>query len=260
VIVDTHCHLDNDSYNSDLLEVLQEAKDHGITHMIIPGADPSTLKKAQKISQEHQNIYFTAGVHPYDIDKFNIKKLKEYLLDPRCIAIGECGLDYFRLPENESEKEVEKKRQKEIFIKHIELANEYKKPLIIHIRESSSDAKDILLKYSNKISGGVLHCYNANRSLLELSEYNFYFGIGGVVTFKNAKKLVNIIKDIPRDKILLETDSPYLTPHPHRGQRNKPSYTKLVLEKLSDILNTPQEILEDEILNNTKRLFTTIKN
>eukprot|EP01029_Cantina_marsupialis_P006664 TRINITY_DN17349_c0_g1_i4.p1 TRINITY_DN17349_c0_g1~~TRINITY_DN17349_c0_g1_i4.p1 ORF type:complete len:158 (-),score=32.28 TRINITY_DN17349_c0_g1_i4:59-532(-) len=147
--------------------------------------------------------------------------MEKYINHPKCIAVGECGLDYFRLPEDEQEKEEVKRKQKEVFIAQIEFAKKVKKPLIVHVREASNDSKEILVNYDAKEVGGVLHCFNASAHLLPLAEHNFYYGIGGVLTFKNAKKLVEILPLIPEEKIIIETDGPYLTPHPHRGKRKE---------------------------------------
>jgi len=258
LIIDTHCHLDDKRYD-DLEDVYKRALDSDVKAFIIPGADIKTLKKAVEISHTHDNTFFTVGVHPYDIDQYDKEYLKKFITDKKCVGVGECGLDYYRLPEDKSEKEDEKRRQKEVFIDQIKLAFEYKKPLIVHIREASKDSLDILKEYADETYGGVLHCYNASPILLELVEKNFYFGIGGVVTFKNAKKLVDIIKDIPLERIILETDAPYLTPHPHRGKRNEPLYTRLVLEKISEIVSKPTDELEEIFLQNSLRLFKDIK-
>ena len=253
MIVDTHCHLDDNRYIQDFDEVIKRAKEVDVKKFIIPGADPKTLKRAIELSQNYEDIYFAVGVHPYDIESYDRAYLEEYITHPKCLAVGECGLDYYRLPDDKDEKERVKEHQKEVFIDQIDLANKYQKPLIIHIREASFDSNEILKKYSKY--GGVLHCFNASELLLELSEYGFYYGIGGVLTFKNAKKLVNVLPKIPLDRILLETDSPYLTPHPFRGKRNEPSYTRLVLDKISEILKSDKNMLENLIYDNTTRLF-----
>ena len=253
MIIDTHCHLDDDRYKDDLDDVIKRAKEAGVEKIIIPGADPDTLNRAVDIATKYKDIYFAVGVHPYDIEKFDIKFLEEYIEHPKCVAVGECGLDYYRLPKDKDEKEQIKKRQKEVFIEQIKLSNRYKKPLIVHIREASLDSKEILKSYSKE--GGVLHCFNASEALLELDKHNFYFGIGGVVTFKNAKKLVNILPKIPLDKILLETDGPYLTPEPYRGKRNEPAYTRFVLDRISEILKIDKKELENRFFQNSTRLF-----
>ena len=253
MIIDTHCHLDDERFINDLDEVLERAKAAGVKKFIIPGADPSTLPRAVNLANSYEDIYFAVGVHPYDKDKFDIDYLKEFITHPKCVAVGECGLDYFRLPKEEEAKSIEKQQQKEIFIKQIELANRYNKPLIVHIREASLDSKNIIKEYAKV--GGVLHCFNANEGLLELSNRGFYFGIGGVLTFKNAKKLVNVYPKIPLDKLLIETDSPYLTPHPYRGKRNEPAFCKLVLDKMSELSNMKKEELENIVLENSIKLF-----
>ncbi len=181
--------------------------------------------------------------------------MKEYVKHPKCIAIGECGLDYFRLPDDEEEKLQEKQLQKEVFISQIKFAKKVKKPLIVHVRDASDDSKTILEKYGAHEVGGVLHCYNASEHLLSLSEHGFYFGIGGVLTFNNAKKLVEVLPKIPLEKLIIETDAPYLTPHPHRGKRNEPFYTKFVCEKMAEILNLSDEEVQNLTTNNAKKLF-----
>lgn len=186
---------------------------------------------------------------------YNEEMMEKYVTHPKCIAIGECGLDYFRLPEDEEKKVANIKKQKEVFIAQIEFAKKVKKPLIIHIRDASNDSRQILMDYNAKEVGGVLHCFNASEHLLPLAEHNFYFGIGGVLTFKNAKKLVEILPKIPKDKLLIETDAPYLTPHPHRGERNEPFYTVFVSKKISELLEISDEEIQNLTTNNAKKLF-----
>ena len=170
--------------------------------------------------------------------------------------MGECGLDYFRLSEDEDEKKANIKLQKEVFVSQINLAKKYKKPLIIHIRDASNDSKILMIENNVKEVGGVLHCYNADEQLLSLSDHGFYFGIGGVLTFKNAKKLVNVLSKIPQEKLLIETDGPYLTPHPYRGSRNEPKYTNEIATKMAEFLNLSKEEVADLTTTNAKRLFT----
>ena len=252
MIIDTHCHLDDKSYFDDLDEVIKRAQKHDVKGFLIPGADIKDLPRAKEISYGYDNTFFAAGVHPYHANEYNEDILREYLKDERCIAVGECGLDYFRLPED---KEREKNLQKEIFKKQISLAKEYKKPLIIHIRDANDDSKQILLSESAKDVGGVLHCYNASPHLLELYNHGFYFGIGGVLTFKNAKNLVEILPSIPKERIIIETDAPYLTPHPYRGKRNEPYYTVFVVRKIAEILNMDEIDVAEMTTANAKRLF-----
>lgn len=255
MIIDTHVHLDDARYKDDLDEVLNRAREGGVKRFIIPGADPKNLARAIEIAQNNSDVYFAVGVHPYDMDAFDMQELQIYIKHPKCVAVGECGLDYFRLEGNNEDKEREKERQKEIFISQIELAKRYKKPLIVHIRDASRDSKEILLSYNAKEVGGVLHCFNADEELLSLARDGFYFGIGGVVTFSNAKKLLQVLPKIPLEKIVIETDGPYLTPTPHRGERNEPLYTNFIVKKISDILDISLKNIEELSTKNALNLF-----
>jgi TatD DNase family protein len=258
MIIDTHVHLDDERYREDFEEVMVRAKDSGVNGFIIPGAHPSTLNRAIELCEQYENIYFAVGVHPYDLEGLEGLDFEHYASHPKCVAIGECGMDYFRLEGSDEEKIAEKKRQEDEFRAQIRMAKKVKKPLIVHIRDASHDAKMILLEEGAGEIGGVLHCYNADDELLSLANEGFYFGIGGVLTFSNAKKLVNVLPKIPKEKLLIETDGPYLTPHPHRGQRNEPSYTKLVAKKMSDLLEVSIEEIEALTTSNAKVLFRGI--
>ncbi len=255
MIIDTHVHLDDARYDEDLDVLLNRARQGGVERFIIPGADPKTLEKAMSIVQKYEDVYFALGVHPYDMQDFEALDFEKYVHHKKCVAIGECGLDYFRLEGSEQEKDAEKKRQKEVFAAQIELAKKYKKPLIVHIRDASRDSKELLLKHNAKEVGGVLHCFNADEELLSLAKEGFYFGIGGVLTFSNAKKLVHVLPKIPHEKLLIETDGPYLTPTPHRGKRNEPLYTTFVAKKMSEILNISEEKIEEITTQNALKLF-----
>jgi len=255
LIIDTHIHLDDTRYQDDLEEVLARAAEGGVERFVIPGADLDTLERAVALAETHEHIFFAVGIHPYDKEQYDEAALLRYIGHPKCIAVGECGMDYFRLEGSDEEKAAEKAAQKEVFAAQIELAKRYKKPLIVHIRDASHDAKMILLEHHAGEVGGVLHCYNADEELLSLADDNFYFGIGGVLTFKNAKKLVNVLPKIPREKLLIETDGPYLTPHPHRGQRNEPLYTTLVRDKMAELLALESSQVEQLTTDNAKRLF-----
>ena len=233
MIVDTHVHLDDERYRADLDEVLNRARKAGVERFIIPGADAKTIDRAVEISEA----------------------IDMYAKHKKCVAIGECGLDYYRLEGSDEEKEAQKARQKEVFIAQIELAKKYEKPLIVHIRDASRDSKQVLIDCNAKEVGGVLHCYNADEELLSLADENFYFGIGGVLTFKNAKKLLNVLPKIPQDKLLIETDGPYLTPTPHRGERNEPLYTTFVAQKMSELLELELDIIKKTTTFNALKLF-----
>ncbi|WP_086276820.1 TatD family hydrolase [Campylobacter vicugnae] len=251
MIIDTHCHLDDARYD-DINSVIKNAFDNGVNKIIIPGADINDLPKAAQIANLNENIYFAAGVHPYEIEGYDEAVLRQFAKDPKCIAIGECGLDYFRLPDDDIDGY--KAKQKDAFISQINLAIELKLPLIVHIRDANEDSLKILKEYEDRLVGGVLHCFNASPILLELSS-KFYYGIGGVLTFKNGKKLVEILPKIPLDRLVLETDAPYLTPEPHRGKRNEPAFTTYVADKMADILGMSRDEVESLTTQNANRLF-----
>jgi len=256
MIIDTHIHLDDSRYDEDLESVLERAREGGVECFIIPGADTSTLDKAVGIAEKYDDVYFSVGVHPYDKAGFDALDFEKYVGHEKCVAIGECGLDYFRLEGSDEEILAEKIEQKRVFRAQIDVAKKYKKPLIVHVRDASRDSKELMLKANVGEVGGVLHCFNADEELLSLTNEGFYFGIGGVLTFKNAKKLVNVLSKIPCEKLIIETDGPYLTPVPHRGERNEPLYTTFVAQKMSEILETPLDNIKDSTTKNAKKLFS----
>ncbi|WP_291952604.1 TatD family hydrolase [Campylobacter sp.] len=256
-IIDTHCHLDSEAYFGYLDEMLYNAFENGIDKIIIPGASLQDLPRAREIAHRYKGVYFACGVHPYDIDDFDIDILKEFIKDEKCVAVGECGLDYYYLKADDVEI---KNEQKKVFQMQIHLAMEYNKPLIIHIREANEDSFNILNKYADRLCGGVLHCFNASKLLLNLAKKGFYFGIGGILTFKNAKNLLAILPEIPKEALLLETDGPYLTPEPHRGKVNDPILTHFVALKIAQILGiTKEEVVNITNLNADRLFFKVIK-
>ncbi len=250
-MIDTHCHLDDAGYTN-LDAILHAAQQQGVSHFIIPAADPKDLAKAHAISHQFDCVYFAVGVHPNCAKDYDEQLLRSYITDSRCVAVGECGLDYYRLSSHDAE--TTKQLQKEIFAAQIRLAIEFELPLILHIREASADVLQILRTFDHKRLRGVLHCFNADSILLELSE-TFYYGIGGVLTFKNARRLVQILPQIPRERLLLETDAPYLTPEPHRGTRNTPVYIPLIAQKMAEILQTTTENISTLTDKNADILF-----
>ncbi len=235
--------------------MIENAIKEGVKAFLIPGADLKDLPRAVMLAEKYAEVFFSVGVHPYDINGYDEAIMEKYVSHPKCIAVGECGLDYYRLPDDEQEKEEEITLQKHIFVQQINFAKKYKKPLIVHIRDASNDSKKILIENNAKEVGGVLHCYNADEQLLSLANDNFYFGIGGVLTFKNARKLVQVLPKIPKEKLLVETDAPYLTPHPFRGQRNEPFYTKYVVETMASLLESTVESMQNLTTQNAKILF-----
>lgn len=255
MIIDTHIHLDDPRYEEDFDAMMERAEAAGVARFVIPGADSDSLGRAVALAERYEHIYFAVGIHPYDMQKHDPLDYDAYVGHPKCVAVGECGLDYYRLEGSDEEKAAEKREQQRIFREQIRLAKRHKKPLIVHIRDASADSKAILLEEGAGEVGGVLHCYNADEQLLSLADENFYFGIGGVLTFKNARKLVEVLPKIPREKLVVETDGPYLTPHPHRGKRNEPLYTTLVVEKMAELLGTEVSEMAELTTENARNLF-----
>ena len=250
MITDTHCHLDSEVFREDLSEVIANAKAVGVERFIIPAADLKDLEYAKEIAGKYEGVYFASGVHPYHLEGYDFERVRAMCGEEKCIAVGECGLDYFRLSEGREQEEKEK--QKRALIEQIELSIKLNLPLILHVREASNDIAQILREYPK--ARGVFHCFNADEVLLEFKE-RFFYGIGGVLTFKNARRLVEVLGKIPPSRLVLETDAPYLTPHPHRGERNEPKFVPLVLQKISEILGVSVEQISKQCEKNTQELF-----
>lgn len=247
MIIDTHTHLDNQKFIDDVDDVIKRAKEAGVGKFIIPAADPADLPRAIELAQKYNEIYFAVGFHPVDIDKYDEKLITCFINHPKCVAVGEIGLDYHWVKEN-----AQREKQKEYFKKQIELAIKFDKPIIVHIREATEDSLNILEEYPE--SRGVLHCFNAAEQLLKLKD-RFYYGIGGVITFKNAKKLINVFPKIPKNRVVIETDAPYLTPHPYRGKRNEPMYTVYVRDKIAKLWGVEPAEAEKITTENAEELF-----
>ncbi len=253
--IDTHIHLDDARYDEDFDELLERSKEAGVYAWIIPAADIKDLPKAVSISEKYENCYFAVGVHPNHAEDYNEEEILKYASHPKCVAIGECGLDYYYLEKENPD--MQKALQKNVFKAHIDLAKKLNKPLIVHVRDASQDSRELMIQENADEVGGVFHCYNADEMLLCFK--NFYYGVGGVVTFNNARKLVEVLPKIPKDKLILETDGPYLTPTPHRGTRNEPSYIPLVAKKCAEILHLAETRVAELTTENAKRLFKEIK-
>ena len=247
MIIDTHTHLDNEKFIDDVDEVIKRAKDAGVEKFIIPAADPKDLNRAINLAEKYDDVYFAVGVHPVDIDKYEDRLLLDFINHPKCVAVGEIGLDYHWVKEKEKQK-----KQIELFHRQIEIAKEYNKPIIVHVREATQDSYNVIKSHPD--IKGVFHCYNAAHQLLDFAD-RFYYGIGGVITFKNARKLLEVFPKIPKNRVIIETDSPYLTPHPFRGKRNEPFYTTLVRDKISELWGVSKEEVEKITTENAKRLF-----
>lgn len=237
MIIDTHCHLDIKDYDN-LEEVIKNMEGN---YMIASGYNLESNKHVIELVNKYDNIFGTIGLHPSDVTEdyeSDLLFIESNINNPKIVGVGEIGLDYYWEKDN-------KELQKEVFIKQIELARKYNKTIVIHSREAILDTYNILDEYlgNNK---AVLHCYSSNIEMAKrFKKFNIKFGIGGVLTFKNSSKLKEVVKELDLSDLLLETDSPYLTPEPYRGKKNEPSYTKFVAEAIAKIKEVEyEEVLE----------------
>ena len=247
-LVDTHCHLDNEKFDEDRLEVIERIKEN-LEFCVNIGYDLNSSKKSLELAKKYDFIYAVIGVHPIDIAEYNEEVEKELEIlgeDSKVVAIGEIGLDYHWMTEP---KEVQQER----FKKQLELAERLNKPVVIHTRDAMEDTVNILKEYPNIT--GVIHCYPGSLETAKQLVDRFYLGIGGTLTFKNSKKAVEVVKDIPLDRIVIETDCPYLTPEPFRGKRNEPIYVEYVAKKIAEIKEISIEDVTKITTENAKKLY-----
>lgn len=250
MLIDVHAHLTDDKFD-DLEEVIARAAEGGVKKIICSAYDLSSSQKAAEIAEKHPNIFACVGIHPENVEDYNddaIKKLEDLAQSKKVVAIGEIGLDYYWKSDN-------KDLQKEVFINQIKLANKIKKPIVVHSRDAIVDTIEIL-KNERVECESLLHCYSGSvDSAKILKDLNFSFSFGGVVTFKNAKTAVEVVNFLPADKILLETDCPYMSPEPFRGTRNEPKNVLYVADKISKIKNMKFEEITDITTKNAERIF-----
>ncbi|MBA4537457.1 TatD family hydrolase [Bacillus aquiflavi] len=252
MLFDTHAHLNADQFKNDLPEVIDRALKEGVSTIVVVGFDRPTINKAIELSEAYEFIYASVGWHPVDaidMTEADLAWLEELSAHPKVVALGEMGLDYYW---DKSPKEV----QKDVFRKQIRLAKKVKLPIIIHNREATSDVVDILKEEGADEVGGIMHCFSGSvETAKECMKLNFYISLGGPVTFKNAKKPKEVAAEIPLERLLIETDCPYLAPHPYRGKRNEPGYVKLVAEQIANIKNITVEDVAVATTKNAKKLF-----
>ena len=259
-LFDSHCHLDDERFEEDREEIIEKIKESGVTKLVSAGYSIEGSRKGVELSKKYEFIYTTCGLSPNDIpqteeelwkDIDKIKKLvKENLEYKKIVAIGEIGLDYYWEKDNER-----RELQKKAFVKQIELANDFNLPIVIHTRDAVMDTIEILKK--NKVNKkGVFHCCPLNRELVkEALKLDFYISFAGPVTFKNSKNANEIIKMVPNDKMLIETDSPYLSPEPLRGKRNDPRNVKYIAQKIADVKELSINEVAEFTSQNAKRVF-----
>lgn len=252
MIFESHAHYDDDAFDEDREELLLSLREKGIEYVINIGASIKTTENTIALTEKYPFIYGAAGVHPSDTDELDEEKmtwLKEQCTLPKIVAVGEIGLDYYW-------DEPDRKIQKKWFDRQLQLAREVNLPVIIHSRDAAKDTADMMKAVKAEEIGGVIHCFSYTKETArEFLNMDFSFGIGGVVTFNNARKLKEAVEYIPIEKILLETDSPYLAPNPYRGKRNSSLNIPLIAEKIAEL----KGITYDDVVNitseNAKRLF-----
>lgn len=252
MLFDTHAHLNDTQYDKDRSEVIERARNSGVEYILSVSSDVASSVENITLAQHYDFIYAAIGVHPHSVLELNnniISALTDFASYPEVVAIGEIGLDYFY---DNSPREV----QKIWFAKQISLAVNLKLPVIVHDRDAHEDTMSILKSENVKEVGGVLHCFSGSVEMArEVMKQNILISIAGPLTFRNANKLVEVVKFVPDDMLLIETDCPYLAPEPFRGKRNESSYVKMIAEKIAKIKDKPLEYIEQITTSNAKRLF-----
>lgn len=247
--VDVHTHLELPEFDNDCEEVINRAKVEGLEFICTVGIEPKYWKRAINIAEQHDLIYASIGVHPHEALIYNDKiekELKATLSHPKCLMLGEIGLDFFK---NYSPRE----KQVAVFERQLDIAEGLKKPVMIHIRDAHKEAKEILKK---KALRGIIHCFSG--TIQDAKEYismGYYISIPGTVTFKKATNIHDVVKTIPLDFILSETDAPFITPEPFRGKRNEPAFVKYTVKRISELKNLPEEDVKRTIYTNAFKAF-----
>jgi len=252
MIIDTHIHLYDDRYKENLDIIINEAIESDVKKMVLIGYDYISSFKAIELANKYPYFYATVGLHPSEVSKNgrNIDWICELINNEKVIGIGEIGLDYYW-------DKTYIDLQKELFIKQIEIAKKYNLPISVHSRNASNDTFTILKEHQVH---GVLHCYSQSLELArEYVKLGYFLGIGGVVTFQNSKELVEVVKEIDLKYMVVETDGPYLAPHPYRGKLNLPKYINLVVEKIASLKNMEIEEVKKVLETNTYSLFPKMR-
>ena len=251
-LFDSHAHYNDEKFEDDREKIIQEIYDSGVAKIINAGYSLESSKKAIKIAEEYSFMYATVGVSPNDIENLPenyLEQIEELAKNKKVVAIGEIGLDYYWNKEN-------KDKQKEVFINQIKLANKLNLPIVIHTREAVMDTIDILKNQIECINKGVFHCCPLNPELIkETLKLGFYISFAGPVTFKNSKNASDVVSLVPMDKLLIETDSPYLSPEPLRGRRNDSRNVRYIAEKIANIKGLEVEEIAKQTYENAKTIF-----
>ncbi len=260
MIIDTHVHYDDDAFDADREGLLASLRENRIGCVLEIGSSAASLPKVRELTERYDFVYGAVGLHPDEVGDLTeevLADMREDMKNPKILAVGEIGLDYYW---NKEAKEI----QKEAFLKQIRLAQEHDKPIVVHSREAAADTLEIIQEmYGSGSPGcrmerkGVMHCYSyaVEQARIYTRQLGFYLGVGGVVTFKNAKKLKEVVADTPMEYLVLETDCPYLAPVPYRGKRNSSLYLPLVVREIAQIKGLSEEETERITEENARRLF-----
>ena len=253
MIFDTHCHLNSEELIGRIDEVLESAHKVGVDKFLVIGWNKESSLKAIELAHQHEGVFAAIGFHPTDIDgvsEEDYNDVMSHINDPKVVAVGEIGLDYHWVKDPE-----QRKKQKEWFIKQIDFANEHKKPISIHNREAFEDCLNIL-KEHHPLYSGVMHCYSGSVELLrDVLDLGLYIGLDGPLTFTNAKTPKEVCEVVPLDRLIVETDSPYLSPHPLRGTVNEPKNIALVVDEITRIKGISKKHILDVLYKNSCELF-----
>lgn len=258
MLIDTHAHLDFHQFDDDRDAVLARAWQAGVAAIITIGIDLKTSQAAVALAEAYERVFATVGIHPHNAqaaDANVLAALRDLAQHPKVVAIGEIGLDFYR---DHSPRDV----QRRVFWNQLQWATESDKPVIIHDREAHGDILAVLRQWvagspaSRAQYRGVLHCFSGDLALAQAAiELGFYIGVDGPITFRNARQLPAIVKSLPLDRLLIETDAPFLAPHPHRGKRNEPAYVRLVAAKIAEVKNLALEQITEATAANARALF-----
>ena len=246
--IDTHCHITRNDY-SDIPFLINKIKDSGIKKIIVNGTDMKSNMEVLELVKEYDIVYGAIGFHPTELDNFNdeyLLWLEEHINDNKIVALGEIGLDY-HYDNTNKEKEIN------VFRRQLQIAKKHNKPIIVHSRDAIQDTLDILKEFDLK---GSIHCFSGSLEMArEFIKCGYLIGVGGVVTYKNSKNIINVIENIDLEYILLETDSPYLTPEPYRKNKNDSSYILIIADKIAEIKNVSVSVVEKTTSSNAEVLF-----
>lgn len=250
-LIDTHCHIDLDQFEGDRDAVLERAEEAGVDQLILIAFGPERWESGARLQHRHNRIHLAIGVHPTEANMFSSEieaRIKEIALATRAVAIGETGLDYHWKAETAD-------KQKDAFARQIALAKELGLPFVIHQRDAEADTLDVL-RASSPPHRGVMHCFTGDADYMrQCLDLGLHIGFGGALTFRKMKALQQAATEAPLDRVLLETDSPFMTPSPHRGERNEPAYVRFVAEKLASLRDMPLDFIAEITTRNAVELF-----